>query len=81
MAVTLAFSQSLFLSLEEGPVEIEATGLGVEITTHFFPLSTGLVLFPFPNIFPWLNEDFNVKGFVLVLVVIAFMGGCDVTGE
>ena len=41
--VTLALSQSLFLTLGKELVEVEATGLGAEITTHFFPLSAGLM--------------------------------------
>ena len=82
MAVTLALSQSLFLRLEEGPVEVEDTGLGVEMTTCFFPLSAGLVFFPFPTIFfPWLRDDFTGEEFVLVLVFVAFLSGCDITGE
>ena len=68
--------------MEEGPVEIEATGLGAEITTHFFPLSAGLVFFPFPNIFfPWLRDNFTGEEFVLVLVSAALISDCDVTGE
>ena len=80
--VTLALSQSLFLRLGKEPVEAETTALGAEITTHFFPLSAGLVFFPFPNIFfPWLRDDFNGEEFVLVLVFTALMSGYDVTGE
>ena len=80
--VTLALSQSLFLRLGKEPVEVEATGLGAEITTCFFPLSAGLVFFPFPNIFfPWLRNDLNGEEFVFVLVFAALMSGCDVTGE
>ena len=64
------------------PVEVEATGLGAEMTTHFFPLSAGFVFFPFPNIFfPCLRDDFNGEEFVLVSVFATLMSGCDVTGE
>ena len=80
--VTLALSQSLFLRLGKELVEVEATGLGAEITTHFFPFSAGLMFFTFPNVFfPWLRDDFNGEGFVLVLVLATLMSGCDVTWE
>ena len=75
-------SQSLLLRLGKEPVEVEATGLGVEITTCFFPLSAGLTFFPFPNIFfPCLRDNFNGEEFVLVLVFAVPMSGCDVTGD
>ena len=68
--------------MEEGPAEVEATGLGVEITARFFPLLAGFVFFPFPNVFfPWLRGDFNIEEFVLVLVFAALMSCGDVTGE
>ena len=46
--VTLALSQSLFLRLGKEPVEVEATGLGAEITTHIFPLVSWFGVLPFP---------------------------------
>ena len=49
MAVSFALSYNLLLKLEEGPAKVVV--LAVDLTTFFFPFSSGLIPFPFPLIF------------------------------